>query len=98
MLVAFKRIFAPMYARRTILNSLYLLVSIVGLWAGSVYVPTSIIQIAGREGYSPVEAARLASYGTMVLSAGTILGCLVLPPLAESLGRRLTLGLYFLVM
>src|SRR5207247_177245 len=44
------------------------------------------------------SAARLASYGTMVLSAGTILGCLVLPPLAESMGRRLTLGLYFLVM
>jgi NAD(P)-dependent dehydrogenase (short-subunit alcohol dehydrogenase family) len=46
----------------------------------------------------PADAARLASYGTMVLSAGTIIGCLVLPPLAESMGRRLTLGLYFLVM
>ena len=34
----------------------------------------------------------------MILSVGTILGCIVLPPLAESLGRRLTLGLYFLVM
>ena len=34
----------------------------------------------------------------MVLSIGTILGCLVLPPLAERLGRRLTLGLYFVVM
>jgi MFS family permease len=95
---AFAKLFSPTYARRTILNSVYLLVSIVGLWAGSVYVPTSVIQLAGRDGYSPVDAARLASYGTMVLSAGTILGCLVLPPLAESLGRRLTLGVYFLVM
>src|SRR5436309_10367465 len=34
----------------------------------------------------------------MVLSAGTILGCVVLPPLAARLGRRLTLGLYFAVM
>ena len=95
---AFGKLFSPIYARRTILNSLYLLVSIVGLWAGSVYVPTSVIQLAGRDGYSAVDAARLASYGTMVLSAGTIVGCLVLPPLAERLGRRLTLGLYFLVM
>src|SRR4029077_20267522 len=47
---------------------------------------------------SAADAARFASYGTMVLSVGTILGCLVLPPLAESLGRRLTLGLYFVVM
>jgi MFS family permease len=95
---AFVKLFSPMYARRTWLNSVYLLVSIVGLWAGSVYVPTSVTQIAIRGGYGAADAARFASYGTMVLSVGTILGCLVLPPLAESLGRRLTLGLYFLVM
>ena len=98
MMEAFKKIFAPAYARKTLLNSLYLLVSIVGLWAGSVYVPTSVREIALREHFGAADAARLASYGTMVLSAGTILGCLVLPPLAESLGRRLTLGIYFLVM
>src|SRR4029450_3928557 len=51
-----------------------------------------------REGSAPVDAARFASYGTMLLSAGTILGCLVLPPIAEALGRRVTLGLYFLIM
>ncbi|PYR54247.1 MAG: MFS transporter [Acidobacteria bacterium] len=98
MMAAFGKLFSSTYARRTWLNSLYLLVSIVGLWAGSVYVPTSVTQIAVREGYSAADAARLASYGTMVLSVGTILGCLVLPPLAESLGRRLTLGVYFVVM
>src|SRR2546428_5514590 len=95
---AFGKLFSSTYARRTILNSTYLLVSIVGLWAGSVYVPTSIIQLATRAGHTAADAARLASYGTMVLSVGTILGCLVLPPLAESLGRRLTLGIYFLIM
>ena len=95
---AFAKLFSPLYARRTWMNSVFLLVSIVGLWAGSVYVPTSVTQIAGREGYGAGDAARLASYGTMVLSVGTILGCLALPPLAESLGRRVTLGLYFVVM
>jgi len=98
MRVAFARIFSPMYARRTVLNSLYLLVSIVGLWAGSVHVPTSIREIAGRQGIAAADATRLASYGTMVLSAGTILGCVVLPSLAERFGRRLTLGLFFLLM
>jgi len=73
-------------------------VSIVGLWAGSVYVPTSVREIAMREGFTAAEATRLASYGTMVLSIGTILGCLVLPALADRFGRRLTLGFYFLVM
>jgi MFS family permease len=98
MAAAFAKLFSPTYARRTWLNALYLLVSIVGLWAGSVYVPTSVTQIALRDGHDAVDAARLASYGTMVLSVGTILGCLVLPPLAESFGRRVTLGLYFVVM
>ena len=95
---AFAKLFSSTYARRTWLNSLYLLVSIVGLWAGSVYVPTSVREIALREGRTAADAIRLASYGTMLLSVGTILGCVVLPPLAESLGRRVTLGLYFAVM
>jgi len=98
MLKAFMALFSPTYKRRTILNSLFLLVSIVGLWAGSTYVPTSVIQIAVREGFSTPDAARLASYGTMVLSVGTILGCLALPFIAERFGRRLTLGMYFAVM
>src|SRR5207249_941264 len=70
----------------------------VGLWAGSVYVPTSVTQLAVRAGHSAPEAARLASYGTMVLSLGTILGCLALPSLAERYGRRQTLGFYFAIM
>jgi len=36
---SFMVLFTPLYARRTVLNSVYMLVSIVGLWAGSVYVP-----------------------------------------------------------
>jgi MFS family permease len=95
---AFAKLFTPQYSRRTILNSVFLLVSIVGLWAGSVYVPTSVTQLAARAGVAAPDAARLASYGTMVLSVGTILGCIVLPPLAERFGRRFTLGLYFAVM
>jgi MFS family permease len=95
---AFLKLFSPVYARRTILNSIYLLVSIVGLWAGSVYVPASVTQIAVREGYARADAARIASYATMLLSAGTILGCVVLPPLAEAWGRRFTLGVYFALM
>jgi MFS family permease len=95
---AFLALFSATYARRTIVNSLLMLVSIVGLWAGSVYVPASVTQIALRERFTAADAARLASYGTMLLSIGTILGCLALPAIAERLGRRVTLGMYFVVM
>ena len=44
-----------------------------------------------REGYAAADAARIASYGTMVLSIGTILGCLVAAadwPSASAAGWR----------
>lgn len=95
---AFGALFSREYRRRTLLNSIYLLVSIVGLWAGSVYVPTAVSQLAVRSGFTESEGVRFGSYGTMVLATGTILGCLLLPYLAEKFGRRFTLGIYFGVM
>ncbi|HTG60352.1 MAG TPA: MFS transporter, partial [Terriglobia bacterium] len=35
---------------------------------------------------------------TMLLGTGAILGCVILPVLAEELGRRVTLALYFFFM
>ena len=98
MLKAFAALFSPQYRRRTILNSTYLLISITGLWAGSVYVPTAVSQIAIRSGFTESQGVRLGSYGTMILATGTILGCLAIPYLAEKFGRRLVLGVYFGLM
>lgn len=91
-------IFSPLYFRRTIVNSLCLLVSIIGLWAGSVYVPSSVTFLANAAGHSAPDSARIASYATMLLSFSTALGCLVVPPLCERWGRRFTLGVFFLIM
>src|ERR1700683_2258453 len=91
-------IFSTEYCRRTILNSLYLFVSIIGLWAGSVYVPASVTQLATQSGDSTLQAGRLASWAVMLLSFGTILGCLAAAPLAERFGRRASLALYFALM
>ena len=94
---AFTSLFSPEHRRRTLLNAALLSVSIVGLWAGSVYVPSSVRAIAVREGHA-AGASQLASYATMLLSCGTILGCLLMPRLAEALGRRGALACYFVVM
>ncbi len=91
-------LFAPHLRRRTILNSIYLLISMTGLWAGSVYVPSSITYLASKAGYSAVRGSQLASWGTMLLSAATIAGCLAATPLAERWGRRAALGIYFVIM
>jgi MFS family permease len=98
MRAAFAALFSPTYQRRTIVNSLLFTVSIIGLWAGSIYVPTAVTQIAAREGFARPDAARLASYGSMVLSIATIVGCLLAPVIAERLGRRRAMALYFVVL
>lgn len=95
---AFGTCFSPTYRRRTTINSLLFLVSIIGLWAGSIYVPTALTQVATRQGYAAADAARIASYGGMVLAIGTIIGCVLAPILAERVGRRKAMGAYFALM
>jgi MFS family permease len=95
---AFFALFSPEYRRRTLVNASLLLVSMIGLWAGSVYVPSSVTYLASNAGFTAAEGGRMASYATMLLSVGTILGCLLLPWLAGTFGRRGALGFYFTLM
>ncbi|MCY0893802.1 MAG: MFS transporter [Acidibacillus sp.] len=92
------KIFNKEYRKRTIVNSVLLTVAIIGLWAGTVYEPTAIIQLSHLAGLKASQAAHMASYGTGILSIGTILGCLLLPVIAEAVGRKNTLALYFAIM
>ena len=91
-------IFSGIYLRRTLVNTVLLGSAICGLWAGAVYAPTAIIALAKRAGMVQAEAVRTASFGMGLLSLGTILGCLAVPPLAERIGRKKTLAIYFLGM
>ena len=91
-------IFSAKYRRKTIVNAALLTVAIIGLWAGAVYEPTAIITLAKKAGMSLADASKTASIGTAILSLGTILGCLAVPSLAERLGRKKTLTIYFVGM
>ena len=93
-----KDLFGVQYRGRTLLNAGLVTVSIIGLWAGTVYEPSAIVTLAGHAGRSGFEATRLASFGTGLLSIGTVLGCLAAPVLGEWLGRRCALAVYFLGM
>jgi len=63
--------------------------------AGTVYEPTAVTQLAQHAGMGTSDATKTASWATGLLSIGTILGCLVLPVIAERIGRRKTLAIYF---
>lgn len=90
-----REIFSPRYLKRTLVMSALLSVAIIGLWAGTVYEPTAIVFLARAQGMDAASAAKLASAGTGLLSIGTILGCLLLPWLAERWGRKPALAAYF---
>ncbi len=92
------RIFQLPYRAQTLVMTGLLTVAVIGLWAAAVYEPTAIIHLALKAGMLKPMAVKMASFGTAILSVGTILGCLALPVIAEKLGRRMTLSLYFIVM
>lgn len=94
----FVALFTKTWRRRTILNSLFMLASICGLWAGTVYVPAAVTTLAEVAGRAAPQAAQLASRATMLVSFATILGCLAMPWFAQRLGRRGALALYFGLM
>src|SRR5271168_3156430 len=91
-------IFRAPYTQRTLVNTVLLASAICGLWAAAVYAPTAIIHLAKRAGMLQPQAVKVSSLGMGLLSLGTILGCLAVPPLAERFGRKRTLGFYFVGM
>jgi MFS family permease len=91
-------LFSAEFRTRTIVNALLVLVSIIGLWGGSVYMPAAVTEIVNRDKTATVNVAHLISLATILLSAATIMGCVILPPIAERFGRRATLGLYYVCM
>jgi MFS family permease len=97
-LSSLRRIFSPPYTQRTLVNTVLLASAICGLWAAAVYAPTAIISLAKRAGMAQPQAVRMSSFGMGLLSLGTILGCLAVPPLAERIGRKRTLTFYYVGM
>lgn len=90
-----REILGPRYRRRTWVACALVTIAIVGLWAGTVYEPTAVIQLAEKAGMGKGDSTKIASLATGLLSIGTILGCLVLPVIAERAGRRKTAAIYF---
>jgi MFS family permease len=93
-----REIFGSHFRQRTFVLTALLTCSIVGLWAGAVYAPAALTQLAANAGYTGRDIPQLVSYSSMLFSFMTICGCLALPYFAEKLGRRKTTGLYFLGM
>src|SRR6201994_843141 len=77
-----REILGPRYRRRTWVACALVTIAILGLWAGTVYEPTAVMQLAQKAGMGKADATKTASIATGLLSLGTILGCLILPVIA----------------
>ncbi|WP_327099065.1 MFS transporter [Nocardia vinacea] len=92
-------VLTPPYRARTLGNLSLLVVCVIGLWAGSTYVPTAVTELAQHAGWTKEATVRLAGVSSMTVAAFTILGCFLVPGIANRYGRRATLaGLYVLMI
>jgi hypothetical protein len=71
---------------------------VIGLWAGSTYVPTAVTEMAKDAGYSKGDTVHLASLASCIVAVFTVLGCCVVPAMVKRMGRRNALALLYLLM
>lgn len=97
-----KQLFSARLRRDTIVASGLAFVVLLGLWGGTMWIPAAIREIAApaAAGMSAPQAQRYltqqASYGIMLLNAGSLFGYLFFGPLADMAGRRAAFLIYFI--
>ena len=82
------------YKNRTTSCRSCIIVSIIGQWAGSIYVPTAITQIALREGVDrpPTRRASRPTASMVLADRHGASGACCAPILAERFGRRVAMA------
>jgi MFS family permease len=94
------QLFSPGLRRDTLVASGLAFVVLLGLWGGTMWIPSAIREIAerspGGEALSAPEIERLASRGVILLNLGSLIGYLLFGPLADAIGRRGAFLLYFI--
>jgi MFS family permease len=96
-----KQLFGPRLRRDTLTASSLAFVVLLALWGATMWIPSAIqgIAKANTVGLAPHAAQRYlaarASYGIMLLNAGSLFGYLSFGLLADRWGRRATFLFFF---
>jgi MFS family permease len=83
----------PELARRTILLLLLSLTTLIGWWGISTWVPQYAAGIARRNGLNPIM---FATQTALMYNAGAIVGYALFGFIADAIGRKTTMWVYFL--
>jgi len=91
-----KELFGPRLRRDTIVASALAFTVLLALWGATMWIPSVIREIGARDGLGPADQNRYATYGVMLLNAGSLVGYLGFGPLADRAGRRPAFLVFFL--
>jgi MFS family permease len=95
---SFRITFSKEYRKATVVGCIVMCAVILGLWAGTVYAPTAVANVAQANGLATAAAVRLGALGGVVIAIMTIIGCIAMPVMAEKIGRRNTLVVFLVSM
>jgi MFS family permease len=79
------------HRRDTLILSMIMVPVITGLYGGTLFVPTALTTLHDKLGIA-LKAPYLIAIGGSIIAAFTLVTCLIVPALAQRLGRRRTLG------
>jgi MFS family permease len=88
-------LFAPTLARTTWSAALMMTCLIFGLWSSTFWIPTLVITWQTAAGAAPAHAQYLASMSGLILSLGTLLGCVGMPWIVRWIPRRKSVAMLF---
>ncbi|HSB09540.1 MAG TPA: MFS transporter [Blastocatellia bacterium] len=91
-----KQLFSPKLRRDTLVASSLAFTVLLALWGATMWIPSVIREVGARDGMSPVDQNRYASYAVMLLNGGSLFGYLGFGPLADRFGRRTAFLCFFL--
>jgi MFS family permease len=97
MRLSLKTIFDADHRRDTLVLALIMVPVITGLYGGTLFVPAALTQLHETT-HAGIKPTYLIAIGGSIVAAFTLVTCLVMPVLAERLGRRRTLAIFLAFM
>jgi MFS family permease len=88
-------LFAPGMARTTWSAALMMTCLIFGLWSSTFWIPTLVITWQRAGGASVADAQYLGSLSGLILSVGTLAGCVLMPWIVRWIPRRKSVATVF---
>jgi MFS family permease len=90
------QLFSQQNRYNTLVGVLFGLGSLLAIWTTNIWLPTILSLMVQKNGISGADVVPFVSHGIMIWSIGGIAGYIAFGFIADTIGRRATIGLYSL--